>query len=257
MNEDIDRLNPSPNPAALQKLADHLNALDAQGGSTLDMESDMLSLIVSGTLSGEDVSRRYPAFYQKLLENADLRQAFLDALEAVEAERAGQLIPLPEGAKADLSFLKQQASTPKVELLEPRNWRAIWQRSLEQIQAIFSPPQMAYRADPNLEDPWFILLRDEVVVEGSTYAVALECTLSDNVDSALSTFLNLAVTLGSHPQPTHFPLRASLRWGAYENSVLIAEEGRVRFPDIPLMAIFDPSLQQVQVGFNLVLETAA
>ena len=107
MNENLDRPN-----ASLKKLVDHLNALDSQGGPTLEMERDMLSLIVSGALSGEDISRRYPAFYRKLLGNAELRQAFLDAIESVEAEHAGQLLPLPEGAKAGLDFLKSTPSRP-------------------------------------------------------------------------------------------------------------------------------------------------
>ena len=53
MNEDTDSFNPTKKPAALKKLADHLSALDSQAGSILPMESDMVSMIVSGTLNGE------------------------------------------------------------------------------------------------------------------------------------------------------------------------------------------------------------
>jgi hypothetical protein len=242
--------------AAIKKLADHLAVLDAQEGSTQAMESDMLSLLISGTLRGEDVSRRYPAFYRKLLENADLRQAFLDALESIEAERAGELVPLPGAASRSLDFLASQTSAPAVEMLEKENWRLTWRRSLEQIQAVFSPRELAYRADLSLiEDPWFTLVREEMAAAGSNFAVALECTISKDQEQALSTFLNLAVTLGSAPEPVQFPLRASLSWGAYNESVLVAEEGRARFPDILLSDIFDPSQGQVQAGLSLTLET--
>ena len=258
MSEDFNRLNPNQKPAALQKLADHLAALNAQAGSTLDMESDMLSLIVSGTLHEEDVASRYPAFYQKLLQNAELRQAFLDALESIEAERAGQLIPLPEKPGTDLSFLSRQDSTPIIEQLERQNWRATWKRSFEQLQAVFSPPRLAYRADPSLlEDPWFTLLREEVAASGSTYAVALECTVSSDRDRALSAFLNLAVTVESSTGQMLFPIHADLQWGSYTGSVQISQEGRVRFPDIPLDAIYDPSQRQIQAGLSLVLETSS
>lgn len=258
MSEDLNRLPPGQKPAALQKLADQLAALNAQAGPTLDMDHDMLSLIVSGTLHAEDVASRYPAFYQKLLENAELREAFLDALQSVEAERTGQLVPLPEKPKTDLSFLSRQGSEPVMERLESQSWRATWRRSLEQIRAVFSPPKLAYRADPSLlEDPWFTLLREEVAAAGSTYAVALECTVSSDLDRALSAYLNLAVTVESPHEPALFPLHADLQWGSYTGSVQISEEGRVRFPDIPLDAIYDPSRKQIQAGLSLVLETAS
>lgn len=258
MSKDKNDLNPSQKPAAFQKLADQLSALDAQAGSTLAMESEMLSLIISGTLSGEDLASRYPAFYEKLLENIELRQAFLDALESIEAEQAGQLTPLPKAPKTDLAFLARPRSKPTVEMLDQQNWRAILNRSLEQIQSVFSPPRLAYRADSVLlEDPWFTLLREEITAAGSLYAVVLECTLSNDVEQALSAFLNLAVTVGSSAERIPFPLRVRLEWGEYQGNVQLNQEGRVQFPDIPLGAIYDPSRQQVQAGLSLTLETAS
>jgi hypothetical protein len=258
MNEETDRFDPSQKPDALKKLADHLSALGAQDDSTFIMESDMLSLIVSGTLNGEDISRRYPAFFGKLLENAGLRQAFLDALESVEAERAGELIPMPGVSRASLDFLTHQPASPIIENFDKQKWRAIWQRSLEQIQSIFSPPELAYRADPSLsEDPWFTLLREEMVAEGITYDVVLDCTLSNDKEDTLSPYLSLAVTLTGPAERVGFPLRASLQWGEYQESVLISDEGRVKFPDVPIAAVFDQTGSQPQSGFSLMLETAS
>jgi hypothetical protein len=240
---------------ALKRLAEHLSALDSGSGTEPTMESDMLSLIISGTLNGEDIARLYPDFHQKLLENPELRQAFLDALESVEAERAGELTPMPGAEKTSLSFLEEPSPAPKIELFDGQTWRAKWQRTLEQLQGIFSPPQMAYRADPSLaEDPWFTLLREEMKVGGNTYDVLLDCTLSD--EDSLSTTLNLAVTLGSARDSAQFPLRADLEWGDYHESILLADEGRVRFPDIPLESVFDQAGAQLKAGFNLTLETA-
>lgn len=234
-----------------------LAALDTQAESTLTRDSDMLAQIVSGTLNGEDIAKRYPAFYQKLLENAELRGAFLDALAALEAERTGQLTPMPEASKTSLAFLTNTSTAPLLEIIAQNNWRATWQRSLEQIRAIFSPPELAYRADTSaIEDPWFTLLRADLSTAGSIYTVALDCTLSAEDEQSLAAYLNLAVTLQSDSDPAQFPVRAILQWGAYHESVLISEEGRARFPDIPLIAISDPSLGQIQSGFNLTLETA-
>ena len=256
MNEDMDRFDPAKKTAALKKLADHLSALDSQAGSILPMESDMLSLIVSGTLNGEDLSQRYPAFYRKLLGNAELRGAFLDALESIEAERTGQQEAMPGVSRTHLDFLQDQPASPVIETFDKRSWRATWGRTLEQLQSIFSPPEMAYRADPSLsEDPWFTLLREEMSTQGVTYDVVLDCTLSDKQEESLSTFLNLAVTLGSPSESSGFPLRASLQWGEYLQSVLVPDEGRVQFPDVPFAAVFDEAGSQLQSGFSLTLET--
>ncbi len=258
MNEDMDRFDPARKKAGLKKLADQLSALDSQAGSILPMESDMLSLIVSGTLNGEDLAQRYPAFYRKLLGNAELRGAFLDALESIEIERTGQQESMPGAFQTNLDFLKDLPASPVIETFDKRSWRATWGRTLEQLQSIFSPPEMAYRADPSLsEDPWFSLLREEMTTQGVTYDVILDCTLSDKQEESLSTFLNLAVTLGSPSESTGFPLRAALQWGDYQQSVLIPDEGRVQFPDVPLAAVFDQTDSQLKAGFQLTLETAS
>lgn len=256
MNKNVDRMDPSRKSAALQRLAETLAALDASQETSLNMESDMLSLIISGTLHGDDIAQRYPAFYKKLLENAKLRQAFLEALGSVEAERTGEMLPLPAGHKADLSFLNGSSSKPIIETVEKQGWRVTWQRTLEQLQALFSPPELAYRADhADIEEPWFMLLRDEMTAVGITYDVLLDCTLSSEKENFLSTFVNLAVTLDQASGTATFPLRASLHWGDYQESVLVAEEGRFRFPDIPLDSVIDPADSQLRAGFSLRLET--
>jgi hypothetical protein len=240
----------------LKKLADHLTALDRMTDTNLPTESDMLSLIVSGTLNGEDLAERYPTFHQALLENPGLRQAFLDALESVEMERSGELEPMPGAAQTDLSFLYEASDAPRLEMLGGQKWRAAWGRTLEQVQAIISPPELAYRNDPSLaEDPWFTLLRDEITTQGVTYDVVLDCLLSKENESSLSAFLNLAVTLGDTSGLAEFPLRAKLHWGAYEESILVVEEGRFKFPDIPIASVFDQADLQLQAGFSLTLET--
>jgi hypothetical protein len=253
MNESLD----SRKSAALKRLAEHLAGLDAEGGSALPMENDMLSLIVSGILNGENLAQRHPDFHQRLLENAELRQAFLDAIEAVEAERAGQLTPMP-APESRLDFLTRQPSAPRVINRSGSGWSLNWQRPLELLQAVFSPGELAYRMEQALiEDPWFTLLRDEITTLGNTYAVSLDCTVAADADQALSVYLSLAVTPAGPPGPAGFPLRASLEWGDYLQSVDILEEGRVRFANIPLAMIFDPAMEKLQSGLNLTLESAS
>ncbi len=231
--------------------------METKDASAVTVDNEMLSLMINRVLKGEDIAKRYPTFYRKLLGDTDLRQAFLDALESIEAEQAHQQLPMPEPEKAKLTFLGNQRIRPILELRESHQWRTTWQTTLEQIQAIFSPSKLAYRSVPDLfEDPWFLLLRDEIEVEGSTYAVALECTLAD-IGEALSAYLNLAVTLGTTADKQNFPIQASLHWGDYQESVLITEEGRARFPDISLDKVMDESQQNIKSGLNLIIETAS
>jgi hypothetical protein len=218
MNEDRMR----PQPDALRKLAEHLASLNDQAGLALPGEGEMLDQIVSAILQGEDVTRRYPEFHRKLLENAALREAFLDALDSVEAERDGRLVPLPSNAHASLSFLEQQASPAVFELFEPDRWRATWQKSMVQLQAIFSPAKLAYRADPLIQDPWFVLLREEITTtKGTSFDVELSCTLGDQAENSIAAYLNLAVMLETPAAQAPFPLRVRLQWGEYTESVLL------------------------------------
>ena len=241
-----------------KKLLDHLSMMNKGAGLDPAMERDMLSLIVSGSLNEENIAERYPSFYKKLLENPELRQAFLDALESVEAERAGKLTPIPDSSRTKPNFLKKPSTSPQIEMLDGRNWRAFLQRSIEHLKVIFSPPEMAYRDDPVLaDDPWFTLLRDEMVVEGVTYDIVLDCVLSHEREGALSPYLHLAVTIGRPGSHAGLPLRASLRWGNYQESITVENEGRFQFPDIPLAAVFDQAEFQLQSGLDLTLETTS
>lgn len=255
MNENAKHFDPSRRSAALKRLMDQLSGLETQPGSTLPKESDMLSLIVSEALRGEDLSRRHPAFFHTLLENAEVREAFLDALASIEAERAGQLTPLPGIPPIHLDFLDRETSSPIVEKRDQQNLRITWQRTLEQLRSIFSPLALVYRSDLDLlEDPWFTLLREELKSAEVTYDIALDCTLSTQSDNALAAYVSLAVNLDTVQKTASFPLRAELQWGDYQARMTLTEEGRLRLPDIPMDQILDPA-QQLRAGLSLTLET--
>jgi hypothetical protein len=257
MSEDTKRTHPSPGDDALKKLLEDMAALNTRADLPLGGEDDMISLIVSGALRGEELASQYPALARKLLEQPELREIFLDVLESVEAERTGQMVPLPVGMEADLSFLTKTPSHLHLERRTQENWRATWRRTLDELQAIFVPQRLVYRAEVDLvEDPWFTLLREELYAGGTTYAVALECTISSDTEDSLAAYLDLAVTIGSGSEIARFPLQATMHWGTYEAKVQIREEGRVRFPDVPLQAVYDPQQKKIRADLNLTLESA-
>jgi hypothetical protein len=256
MSEKQSYQDPRKSQEIARRLADDLSQLDAQALPASTADDEMLSLIVDEASKGVDISKRYPTFYRKLLSNPDLRQAFLNALETLDAEHENRLDPLPESSRHDLTFLSQRTREPILEKFSKTNWRVRWEQTVEQLQMMFSPSQLAYRNDPSLfEDRWFMLLRGEIVVEGLRYSFDLDSAIAESGAEALTTFLNLAVTLEVGGPPSPFPIRAILEWGAYKESVLISQEGRARFPDIPLVSILDNELKTVKSELNLSLET--
>src|ERR1051325_4389457 len=102
-----DQFHSSKRQKAVKKLADDLSQLNTASGSGIIEDEEMLSLIVEEANQGIDISKRYPSFYQKLLNNPDLRQAFLDILDSIEDEDSELPIPWAGGRDVDLSFLSK------------------------------------------------------------------------------------------------------------------------------------------------------
>lgn len=249
------RLDNKKRAKARQKLTADLAGITSDISFISMEEYEMLSLIVDEARRGVDIKTRYSGFYRKLLSNAELRQVFLDTLEAVEAGEEGKLAPFPVGEKPDLAFLKKKSNLPESQQAENESWRITLQRTIEQLKNIFSPPQLAYRADANLfDDSWFTVLRDEIELGGSSYSILLECGISKEAEDALSAFLNIAMTLETATPSTGSPIFATLRWGRYNETLTIFEEGRTRFPDIPFSATFDSQNQEITSGLDLVFE---
>jgi hypothetical protein len=214
-------------------------------------DNEVLSLLVDETLKGVDIKTQYSDSYRRLLSNPELRQMFLDTLESLEAEKEGRLEPFPVAGEPNLSFLKDKK--PENQPSGRASWQISLQRTIEQLQNIFSPPQLVYRADANLfDDSWFTVLREEVELGGSSYSILLECGISEETDEALSASLNIAMTLESTASPES-PIYATLRWGQYTETLTMAGEGRARFPDIPFSAAFDQQNQEITSDLDLVL----
>lgn len=235
---------------ARQKLASDLAGFTSKHLALSLEDNEMLSLLVDEVLQGVDIKTQYPDSYSRLLNNPELRQLFLDILESLEADTESRLEHLPVGKEPNLAFLKNKEPRPESQ----KPWQVTLQRTIRQLQDIFSPPQLAYRADPSLyEDSWFTLLREDIELGGASYSILLECGLSEETEQALSAALNVAILLESKAAPDS-PLQATLRWGNYTETLTIAGEGRAQFRDIPFSETFDPQNQQIKSNLDLVLE---
>jgi hypothetical protein len=56
-----------------------------------DEDFELLAMIVDEAARGVDIPERYPAYWAKMKRSAELREAFLDCLEFLEASRGGRL----------------------------------------------------------------------------------------------------------------------------------------------------------------------
>jgi hypothetical protein len=215
-------------------------------------ENEMLSLLIDETIKGVDIKTQYPDSYRALLHNPELRQVFLDTLQSLEAQAEDRLEPLPAGAKLNLDFLHNKQ--PQNQSSDQESWKISLQRTIQQLRDIFIPQKLAYRADSSFyEDSWFTLLREDVEIGGCSYSVWLECGISEETEQALSASLNVAMILEAKAI-SNSPLRATLRWGNYTETLTIIGEGRARFRDIPFSDTFDQQSHEILSGLKLMLE---
>jgi hypothetical protein len=255
MSEYVDKINLGKFQNAFIKLNDDLVEFNTKSSPTLAVDNEMLTLVVGEALNGVDISARYPAFYRKILNDSELRQAFLDAIGSIENDKHVDPVAASLPLKPALAFLGRQPQTPTIIHLGVDKWRTVLRQSVEQLQSLFSPPELAYRSDPSLyDDPWITLLRGDIEIAGSQYAVILECSPAEETEDALAVSLNLAVTLQAQGNTSGMPLEATLQWGDYGYTVAVSAEGRTRFANVPLPAILDETQEKINTELFLTIE---
>lgn len=237
----------------------------------------MLAFLVSEAFKGVDITRRYPKLYRQILADPSLQEAFLDALEMLEDERAGRLLPVPaergsdgppqRGSVVPREKPANHSSKPpgntvlfsNIEQLAAGVWRAVWQCTSNQVQAIFFPPEpgLAFRRDDSLmEDIWLPLLRGQTRVGDTEINVLLAATQEIKTPNTLQPKASVAFNPNrAVGDQTSSVLHASLRWGNYRATVPVDNLGQAVFPAVLLSDILDKTGRQVNVGLDLTLET--
>lgn len=219
-------------------------------------EEDMLSLVVNDALQGVDIIKQYPAFYQKLLTNDELRQTFLDALDLLEKSQSGNLAPLPQSSISDLAFLKSNTSqTSSIEYSTSEKWRITWQLLQEQLSSLFMPIMLSdsvYRSNyGDLDDTRIFLLRSQVDIEHTSLDVFLEAVRPIEEANNLHLYLSLASS-SEIPLPT---VQAHFYWGALHQTAIIDQYNYAHFQPFPLKAVFDEETQTFYTDLQLTLES--
>jgi hypothetical protein len=216
----------------------------------------MIAILVNDALDGIDVAARYPDHYRRLLAVPELHAAFLEILELLEKDRAGELAPLPAEPSHDLSFLPASTTpTPAFEKTPGGQWRATWRQTARQVQALFAglfqPPDLAYR-DAGLwpDENDLTLIRSQIEVAQGTLDVTLEAGVLAEQPDALG--LSLLATTATPTAAS--AIEAHLTWGTYAQTVAVPLNQRVSFPPIDLKAITDPTTAEFTADLHLRLE---
>jgi len=220
-----------------------------------EVDQEMLSLVINDAIHGVDIQKQYPSFYKKLTEDAVLRDAFLDILDMAQ-EEGSETTETPTPLSEKLPFLSLHPQRPTIQQLADR-WRVTWNQSIAQLNTIFLShgSEPAYRGEAYLEDPWYVLVRDQIEMTGTQLNVFLEAAQQGEKPDELQ----LAVIVAIHaPLSETWPsLLASLTWGAYAETVSIGSQGRVAFPPVPLDKILNAQMTSFLSDLSLTLEPAA
>lgn len=219
-------------------------------------DEDMLTLMIDAVQSGIDIRKQYPDFYRKLLTQSDLREHFLDLLEAIDLAAADALEAVPSQPNLLAAFW-QRVMHPHIEQFWDNQWRVTLSRTCAQLQQLFevqvtSDSAFVYRnPDLFLDDVYLDLVHDEIVVNDEKLNVFLQAKQpfidANNLELDLWVYV---VAGGELPE-----LTANLRWGSYDQRLPLPKNGRLHFPTLPLAAVFDAETEQVTAELHFMLST--
>jgi len=239
--------SPDKLPDKANQLASHLSPPQDRVESETD--ENMLSIIVNDALAGVDITTRYPTFYNHILAHARLRRAFLDALDILDSDAAGELEPLPQKASRDLSFLQTAASShPTIKQTTPTKWRASWQLFVGLMnQRFFPQPQLVYRmTEEAMAGDDIILLRSNFQVGDEELDVLLEA--STPIEELGILQLSILAAAPGQLQPS---LQANIKWGSYNETVQLDQRGQAQFPPVAINEIYDEARQTIKTDLHL------
>jgi hypothetical protein len=242
MDNDLDKNK------SLKDLMEDLNSINSVSNEEYSAAEESLDLVVDQALSGIDIRKLFPKFFNYLLRSKKLREQFLDALALSGSTNEIDNDPYLNNLRPDLSFL--QHNQPQVS-----SWPVFLTQNRVQIINLFFPKQATYRRGTSLGSAAvYTLLRKDFTLSETTYSIRIDSELSNSPDEALITYLSLAT---NNDQSTAFPINVSMRWGEYSAELSLQQEGKQKLPDIPLADVFTPDLSRVKADLFLTITPIA
>lgn len=229
----LDRAGEPPESATLL-----LQRVLGPGAGLTREDEEMLSLVLDDFEKGVDIRSRYPLFYERLLENPDLRDILIDILELF-VDPGTEATETFSDRPPNLDFLGLKSPQAIIEIRAP-GWQAVWRLTARTLTELFSPePEALLRSGELLEDPWIVLIRNEIDVPTGSLLVNLEITQNihqPDILIAMISVFNRDPDTGPPP-----PVEASLVWKDYHQTVTLSAAGPDRFPDVSLQDVYDPA----------------
>ena len=239
---------------ALQQAADRL-IRDLVQKTYFEEEEEMLSLIIDQVQKGADLAERFPSFHQALTNNPALLTAFLDILELVDVDPT-TLDGFVPPSKNALAFLQESRASSSIEVHSPSNWKIELKQTLENLQKVFSPAELAYRDLLSIfESKWFTLLREEIKFDHSNLEVVLDATISDKKEDSLEVLLHVIAYPLTEDITDPEAVSASLSWGKYHHASKLVLDSHHHFPLIAFEKILDSAFKNITADLTLIIQT--
>jgi hypothetical protein len=243
-------------PESVDQLLNHIAQFDSQQPFLTGEDEEMLSLVVSSAIQGEDIAVQFPAYYQKLLAHPDLRESFLVALEMMEESNVSQFA---SESMPDLSFLQEEVTKVAIEETGQGKWLVHWQQGTGRLQEILFPRSYpanlaVRRTDTFFEEP-LTLIRSEVAVADWQFLTLLEAVQNPDEPEQLNPILTVAVLFPDDPGVELPTLTATLQWGEYQGVAAVDSLGSANFPPVTISQIVSHQEKVVLFDLSLALQS--
>jgi len=247
MDNNVAPTDQTDNQKAIRDLMEDLTRYGNSSGDEQTTYYDCIDLMADQAISGVDIRKRFPTFYNELLRHKKLRQLFIDTLAALISTAAKVIDPNKGSSEFDLTFLKRNIN-------RITGWPVFLSQSQAQLMKVLfaEEPEFRTAVDPGAE-PIYQLFRKDFQLADITYTVLINCTLAEDENDALNAGLSL--TVENAGQKSAFPIDASLRWGEYSAEICLEQEGKLLLPNIPLVQVLDDTLSEVKSDLFLTLSS--
>ncbi len=236
-----------------QLFTDLSRLANSSQSTSQDEDYEMLSIVVNDALIGEDIMKKYPAFYARMLADKELRTAFIDTLELLEEGQTWEDIDSPDLGPINLDFIQEVISRPKVQKSAKGKLTLYWHRTAEQIQAMLQinnlQPRGVFRSgEYDVGGEQINILQSRVEVEEQELEIRLEASQ----DITSPDYFNLMIVMQMADDLSQ-RFEATLAWGAYRETAEVNQFGIAKFPPLKSDQIFTPT-GELMHGLDLQLK---
>ncbi|MEM7110954.1 MAG: hypothetical protein AAF614_00875 [Chloroflexota bacterium] len=221
----------------------------------------MVAVVLSDALKGVDIFKVYPDFCRQMMADPELLELFSEAIDIIEATKTGEFIPDMTTQPEELQFLQQKPRSAQPMILQKtvRQWEVVWQQTVSFLETLFFKPTpvstvATRRLNVLADGPQLDLISSDFVVDGTKLKVILQAHRPATQPEVLHLSVWAFVADLAQAMDKQLSLRAQLRWGSYDETVMIpSNSGQAQFPPLLLTQIFDESYTRLTAELYLTI----